>query len=338
MVQLLGLLIVTILTASGFGWIWSIGRWKQGLPLLEREPRRPAPWGLFDVVAGALLTLVGIIMALLLVRELGWLPTTSKDALPTLSALRASTLTEAVAKLLGLSVVALLIAFRTGATLRDFGWSARSLLQDIGTGALAFAMLAPLVFGLKAILVQFYPSEHPLIAMLKSHPDPQLFAIIAFSAAVAAPLAEEFFFRVLLQGWLEEALQNRGNLRECLLGTLYPDIEVLPLLEPVEPPAFEPASEPKVVIAPDSIDAEAPPKARPEWSQRIAAWAAIGISSLFFALLHGQDWIPLMILAIGLGYVYQRTHRIVPSLTVHVLLNSFTVLALAAEIFGKPAA
>jgi membrane protease YdiL (CAAX protease family) len=51
---------------------------------------------------------------------------------------------------------------------------------------------------------------------------------------------------------------------------------------------------------------------------------------------HGPDWIPLTVLAFGLGYLYQRTHRILPSLVVHLLLNSFTLLALTLEVFLKP--
>ena len=331
MTQLLGLIIVTILTASCFGWIWSIGRWKAGLPLLEREARRHVPWGLFDVIAGAMLTIVGIGLSLLLVRELGWFPAVRDGAEPTLAALRVGTLTEAIAKLIFLSAVVLLVALRTEASLRNFGWSAGSLLRDIGTGTMAFAMLAPIVFGIQAILVQFVPSKHPLIEMLKSNHDLPLFAIIAFSAAVAAPLAEEFFFRVLLQGWLEAAFQSGGTLRELLVGTDYPDASEMPQLVPVVKLAEEHDE-------PELIRAEVATKHWSDLTRRFTAWVAIAITSVIFALLHwshGPDWIPLLVLAIGLGYLYERTHRIVPSLTVHVLLNSFTVLALGAEIFGK---
>jgi membrane protease YdiL (CAAX protease family) len=147
--------------------------------------------------------------------------------------------------------------------------------------------------------------------MLKQHRDRNLFAIVAFSAAVAAPIAEEFLFRVLLQGWLEKAFTFHGPTSELVLGA---------------PPA-EPTEEAQAdVLAP-----------RPRGYR---ALAPIAISALIFALLHwshGPDWVPLSVLAIGLGYLYQRTHRIVPSLTVHALLNGFTVLILWFELFARPA-
>ena len=52
------------------------------------------------------------------------------------------------------------------------------------------------------------------------------------------------------------------------------------------------------------------------------------MSATLFAALHashGPDPIPLFMLAVGLGYLYQRTHRILPCVTVHFLLNSVTL-------------
>jgi hypothetical protein len=65
------------------------------------------------------------------------------------------------------------------------------------------------------------------------------------------------------------------------------------------------------------------------WALRYFGWIAIGITSLIFALLHwshGPAWVALTVLAAGMGYLYQRTHRIVPSLVVHGLLNNLTML------------
>ena len=63
----------------------------------------------------------------------------------------------------------------------------------------------------------------------------------------------------------------------------------------------------------------------------LLAWFPIVVSSAIFALLHlpnGPDWIPLFFLAAGMGYLYQRTHRLLPSLTVHALLNSLSMWGL----------
>jgi membrane protease YdiL (CAAX protease family) len=68
---------------------------------------------------------------------------------------------------------------------------------------------------------------------------------------------------------------------------------------------------------------------------RAAAWLPIAISSIIFALLHyshGPDWIPLTLLAMGIGYVYQRTHRLVPGLVVHAVLNSLSLSGLWLQV------
>ena len=72
---------------------------------------------------------------------------------------------------------------------------------------------------------------------------------------------------------------------------------------------------------------------RPAWLGDVTP---IAISSAIFAALHythGPDWIPLFGLALGLGYLYRRTHRITPGLVVHLLLNLVSMLALCVEIY-----
>lgn len=52
------------------------------------------------------------------------------------------------------------------------------------------------------------------------------------------------------------------------------------------------------------------------------------ISSALFALLHlghGVDPLPLFALALILGHLYRQTHRILPCIGVHLLLNAFTL-------------
>ncbi len=55
------------------------------------------------------------------------------------------------------------------------------------------------------------------------------------------------------------------------------------------------------------------------------------MSSALFALCHyGQGLAPisLFFLALVLGYLYQRTHRLWPSLVVHMLLNGGSIVIL----------
>jgi membrane protease YdiL (CAAX protease family) len=58
---------------------------------------------------------------------------------------------------------------------------------------------------------------------------------------------------------------------------------------------------------------------------------AIVLTSLFFALLHWQQWpapIPLFLLAVGLGVVYQRTGSLIAPICMHAIFNAFSTLML----------
>ena len=66
----------------------------------------------------------------------------------------------------------------------------------------------------------------------------------------------------------------------------------------------------------------------------------VTVSATLFALMHlghGPDPVPLFFFALGVGLLYQRTHRIMPSLIVHLLLNLFTLIMLILMIFGQQA-
>ena len=142
------------------------------------------------------------------------------------------------------------------------------------------------ICGLQALLEQLVAYKHPLIEALKAQPNRATFISTTIAALVAAPLFEEFLFRVLLQGWFEAIEARRRVLR---LG----------------------------------IPGEGP------------AWWPIVLSAALFAMLHigqGPAPIPLFFLALVLGYLYQRTHRIWPSLVTHFLLNAGSMLILWTQI------
>jgi hypothetical protein len=58
-------------------------------------------------------------------------------------------------------------------------------------------------------------------------------------------------------------------------------------------------------------------------------------TSLFFAMMHlgaGLDPIPLFMFSLVLGYLYHRTHRLLPCIILHMSLNSCTMLMLLLEL------
>jgi len=189
-------------------------------------------------------------------------------------------------------VWALVVLKARGATWADMGiWPTR-MRRDLLLGLIGFAVILVPVYVLQRMLVQWFADPHPAAKMFLSAEDPLAILHVVLVVSVVAPLVEEMLFRVVLQGWLETAL---GSMTMPMVDESGQIIE----------PAYTPAP------------------------------SAMVISAFIFAAMHirpqSADPIPLFIVALVLGYLYQRTHRIWPSLVMHVTLNSTSLLQLLAE-------
>ena len=318
------------------------------LPLVEWSPRRPVPWALFDLFAlvgiwlGSQLAIAGLL------RDTGWIPRGSDLKTLTLDQRQAFIVANVAVSLAILAIGLPLISLRTGAKTRDFGFSLTDVPRDIGRGLIGLVMLAPPVYVLQAILVTVWkPSSHLLVELFKGTPNPVFFIVLFVAAAIVAPLFEELMFRVILQGFLERAFTHRGPLWELLFDRprgLPLAVAAEPLPESLEPPiaavlapstgGLNPYDSPQDVSEPEFV-AEVVDDQQPEL-RGPAAWLPIGISAIVFALMHwshGPDWVPLTFLAAGMGYLYQRTHRLVPSLIVHAGLNALSMWMLWVHVF-----
>jgi membrane protease YdiL (CAAX protease family) len=326
-------------------------------PLVPWSPRRPVPWALVDLMGTFLLYLFGIFAIRVLLDALGWLPSATDETKLTLAD-KGLLVWANIGASLGLLVVALpLIALRTGATWRDFGFSVRELWTDLKLGLAGFVMLAPPVYAIQGVLVYFWqPSKHPLMEMFKDSPDASFFVVLFVAAAIVAPIFEELIFRVLLQGLLEKLFSFVGTAPEFVFEVIL-GIRVRATPAPLLSPQAAEGSPQEVLFIPDSPYPNSNPYTPPvivhdhvvpaEFSDDgqlgplcgPPAWLPIGISSIFFALLHyshGPDWVALTLLAAGMGYLYQRTHRVVPSLIVHALLNGLSMFGLWLQVYGPP--
>jgi hypothetical protein len=161
-------------------------------------------------------------------------------------------------------------------------------------------------------------------------------------AVFLAPLVEEVLFRVLLQGWLEAVLTQRAAQHEEVVAaatTLPPtpesfDGEIPPeILPPAETEPANGAEPPPTLttfrVAPEPVE---------PLVLRSAGWMPIFFSSGLFALSHieyGPSAAPLFFFALVLGYLYRQTHRIWPSLVLHMALNATTMLMLVASLLNK---
>jgi membrane protease YdiL (CAAX protease family) len=133
-------------------------------------------------------------------------------------------------------------------------------------------------------------------------------------AVVVAPIGEEITFRLLLQGWLEKWEDRRLGWRNA-------------------PVAESPAED--TVEAAEAIEPPAPP--RRGVGGLPYGWTPIILSSLLFAAAHfgyGPEPIPLFVLALILGYCYQRTHRILPCIIAHSLFNLISMIVLWRIVLG----
>jgi membrane protease YdiL (CAAX protease family) len=189
--------------------------------------------------------------------------------------------------------------------------------------------------------------------------------LCGISAAVVAPVSEEFFFRVLLQGWLE-ALEHRGRRLMPALRRLMPrgsgPIVLTSLLFArlhfrVEAPQLS-ARFLIVLLASDAIARLAALAFAVGWLRgsvgataadlgwaperiprdiKLGAVAFMAVAIPIYTMQLGlrlllpeyiaPDPIPLFFFALALGMLYYRTHRIAPLIVLHAGLNG-TSLAL----------
>jgi membrane protease YdiL (CAAX protease family) len=307
--NLLPLALSAFLGVSLWGWIWVFRQVAAGRQLVRFQATRLAPWTLMDLLVFVYVFLllqlggggvVRIVLGLEANIDLGQAPLNVRAGLM---------LGGATATLVTTLVSVLLVRWMAGATWRDLGFDGRFLLQDVVLGLAAFVLLAPPVYALQMLLVQWFPSEHPLIKLLQDQPDPVFLGISAFAAVIVAPLAEEYFFRVLFQGWLHKLHRSGGAMSSWI--------------------RIPPRSEVSTMVSKSRTMAEQT-QADPA---SMGTWPIVASAGLFAGMhaSHGPDPIPLFFLAIGLGYLYRQTRRILPCILVHLLLNlcSLTALILA---------
>ncbi len=180
-----------------------------------------------------------------------------------------------------------------------------------------------------AELIPQPPDVHTIAKIALEHPSWFEWFLLISSAAVIAPIVEEFLFRGLLLRWLiarpAGALATYGVTLAlavmAMTNKLDPVLNWRGLLNAAAPLLF-------VLLVIGAIEALA-------WFKRETRartpWRAILASSLLFAIAHANVWptpIPLFALAIGLAWVACRTQSIIPCIVTHALFNSVACVEL----------
>lgn len=351
------LLFILTVSCAIFGW-WQVGsRLIRNLPVIPQASSRNVPWGLLDLLFILLLFLVVSSALTLIASSLGFVDlerlTIDDDSDPELSR---SALTSQIA-LFGVSSLAtwcggiLFLVARHRLTWIDLGLG-RPKASDFQLGIVGgatlivptFAIQSAVTFVIEQVATEWQPTKHPLIELLQDDPSPGLFVMAGIFAVVVAPVTEEFLFRVWLQGWFENCTQyfvrsrrnatpesspNSSHSEHLLMG------RGLKLEEPLQTigAALDAAS--SETTPPDGV-AQSDGVATPA-VERPSIWPVL-ISSTLFSAAHvgnGPDPIPLFVLALGLGYIYQRTRRVLPCIIVHMMCNGISLAALW-EMLHRP--
>lgn len=295
--------IVNVMSAVGMVSFLAIfflfARAATGRSLLAYEPRRRTPWG--ALVLAVPLGMVSMAFLQLL------LPSSTIEQ-STSSVFVSSTLSFSMIQLSFVALAILWLEFARDADEHDLGLptSGGQLALDVAIGAVACAAALLPVFAVNLSLVKLFNVQetHPMVERLMKSSSSEMLSAAFVAAVISAPIFEEFVFRVLLQGWLErvedEELDFQATERDVA-----PD------------------------IAPPGTEIQRPANG---WLGYLPhGWLPIMISSVLFGLAHmghGIAPIPLVLLGVVLGYVYQRTHRIVPCIVIHMLFNAFSMLLL----------
>ena len=248
----------------------------------------------------------------------------------------------------------LFLLFRYGTT-NSFGLRFNQIRKQVMYGVAVFTVLFPpmlLVQYLLSLLVEY---DHPVLSVLAD--DPSFYSIFSCWAAavLAAPFVEEFLFRGVFQHWLERFSISKSIDAPLLLGGPNAtdanlsvnengllDHQSIPTAELAEPYGTDPYGSAtdfsNPYQTPYANSAKNPVELKLSTGQKFAYWP-IFVSALCFAAVHigqGLAPIPLFLLALGLGYLFRQTGSLIACITVHFLLNFysmfvFTIMILLGE-------
>lgn len=211
-------------------------------------------------------------------------------------------------------------------------------------------------------------AAHPLVVLLQQSPAPGTLALAVLVAVVIAPVTEEFLFRLVILGWLER-LERRARRRVPLLRAaargsgplLLTSIMFAAMHYRAEPLTSSPQELVRIFATTAVVSLTTlgfgitilravrratwqdlgvvPAELWPDICLGLQSFLALlapiyllqFLLRVFFTTHPIVDPISLFFFSLALGLLYLRTHRIVPSIVLHMALNA-TSLAMAWAI------
>ena len=293
-----------------------------GQPLINYQPRRRVPWGPLVAMIGMGLPLLSLVHFFASVLEISSIQAIEEISVESFFFAGA---VDCVLKISFFFCMVCVLVAHYRADVFDLGLptSVKQFIADVSLGSVAcVAVILPINL-LQFTLVHALDSNtpHPLIEKLETEHSPEMLLVAFVMAVIVAPLFEEFTFRGLLQGWLErredevlgyDATRRRPATAAADTETAAGDL------------ASEDSAERRFV--------DQQPRPLHGWLPDLPhGWTPILISGFAFGLAHvghGVAPIPLVVFGIVLGYLYQRTHRLTPCITAHMLFNGYSMILL----------
>jgi membrane protease YdiL (CAAX protease family) len=309
-------------------------------PLLPVEPWRPRAWGLIDLLMVLVAVFLGqslfaVIGVSLLNIDVAAIRAVDGDLPLSLSMI------ASVGNLAAMVAGVLWIQARFSVGLPHIGFSTRNLPWHLLLGLLVGLASLPVVYVLMILVSLGLDTEyaHPLIEQMTEQGSLSSYVYGVITAALIAPLAEEFLFRVILQGWMQSipfksvfaiifggyqsshtAAASEGGLALAASESLYAEIT---------------APEQQAVAMEQPLDLRVDSAS---WVPPI--WPSV-VTGTLFGLAHwgyGLSFIPLIALGIVLGLVYRATHSIWPCVLIHFMLNGTSMAMLGLVLLQQSAA
>jgi membrane protease YdiL (CAAX protease family) len=194
-----------VVTAALVGFISSAAfvrrRLARGEPLVAERPHSGVPWEASDV---ALVVVVYLIGATFMARA-------APEPRPLVDRLVANIVLSLGTMLGGIAW----LRFR-GADWPALGFPGGRVRDDLALAVRALGLVVLPLLMAAAALNAIVKYDHPIVNFLDGRRDLVAAAVVVVSAVIVAPLTEEFFFRRVLQGWLEKHFADEAGVAVAL--------------------------------------------------------------------------------------------------------------------------
>jgi membrane protease YdiL (CAAX protease family) len=198
---------IAVMVVALAAFVWMAGRvvrrMRAGQTILPVRPQAAVPWDVEDVGLVALVYFAGSVV-------MG----TGAAGKPLVDRL-----VDNIVLSLGTTLAAMAWLMFRGATRTTLGFVGGHFREDlrIATGSLALVVFPLLT--LAAVLNAVVRYKHVIVDFLGGQRSGAAVALVIASAVVVAPVAEEFFFRRVLQGWLQKHFSGDA-LRAVVVSSL----------------------------------------------------------------------------------------------------------------------